>query len=111
LLADEDGYFWYAGCTGDMMKVSGQAAWPADVRSLLQEHPAVLESGVVGAADPDGLIEATAYVALKDSHQPSFQLARELQEFVKKWTTSQKYLPAVQCIDELPKTATGRSSD
>ena len=63
---DEDGYFWYAGRTDDMMKVSGQAVWPTDVEGLLQAHPAVLESGVVGTADPDGLIKPVAYVVLKD---------------------------------------------
>ncbi len=50
-LVDEDGYFWYAGRTDDMFKVSGQAVWPADVESVLLRHPAVLESGVVGTGD------------------------------------------------------------
>ena len=65
-LVDDDGYFWYAGRTDDMMKVSGQAVWPTDVESLLQEHPAVLESGVAGVADQDGLVKPHAYVVLKD---------------------------------------------
>ena len=49
VLIDEDGFFWYAGRTDDMIKVSGQAVWPTDVEAVLQGHPAVLESGVVGA--------------------------------------------------------------
>ena len=49
-LRDEDGYFWYAGRTDDMFKVSGQAVWPTDVEGVLLQHPAVLESGVVGGA-------------------------------------------------------------
>ncbi len=48
-MVDQDGYFWYAGRTDDMMKVSGQAVWPTDVEGVLQGHPAVLESGVTGA--------------------------------------------------------------
>ncbi len=66
-VCDEDGYFWYAGRTDDMIKVSGQAVWPSDVEALLQEHPDVLESGVVGAEDADGLTKTVAYVVLKDS--------------------------------------------
>lgn len=107
-LIDEDGYFWYAGRTDDMMKVSGQAVWPADVESVLGGHPAVLESGVVGAADPDGLIKPVAYVVLKDGHEGSPEMERELQSFVKKSTSPHKYPRAVVFVDALPKTATGK---
>ena len=107
-LVDEDGYFWYAGRTDDMMKVSGQAVWPTDVEGILQQHAAVLESGVVGTADADGLIKPVAYVVLKDGNEPSAELARELQDFVKKTTSPYKYPRAVQFVDSLPKTATGK---
>ena len=107
-LVDDDGYFWYAGRTDDMMKVSGQAVWPTDVESLLQEHPAVLESGVAGVADQDGLIKPHAYVVLKDGIEPSPELARELQDFVKKSTAPHKYPRKVTFVETLPKTATGK---
>ena len=107
-LVDEDGYFWYAGRTDDMMKVSGQAVWPSEVEALLQEHPAVLESGVVGMADPNGLIKPVAYVVLKDGQAASPQLGRELQEFVKRNTAPHKYPRAVVFVESLPKTATGK---
>ncbi len=107
-MLDEDGYFWYAGRSDDMMKVSGQAVWPTDVEAVLQEHPAVLEAGVAGAADEQGLIKPYAYVVLKDGHKPSPELARELQDFVKNTTAPYKYPRWVQFIDVLPKTATGK---
>jgi benzoate-CoA ligase len=107
-LVDEDGNFWYAGRTDDMIKVSGQALWPAEVESVLQQHPAVLESGVVGMANPDGLIKPVAYVVLKDGTPRTPELARELQAFVKSNTLPHKYPRAVQFVDELPKTATGK---
>lgn len=107
-LIDEDGYFWYAGRADDMMKVSGQAVWPSEVEAMLQEHPAVLESGVIGMADPDGLIKPIAYVVLKDPAAASCGLAAELQQFVKKRTTPHKYPRAIVFVDALPKTATGK---
>jgi len=107
-LVDEDGYYWYAGRTDDMMKVSGQAVWPADVEGILQQHAAVLESGVVGTADPDGLIKPVAYVVLKDGQEGSPELERELQGLVKKTTSPHKYPRAVVFVDALPKTATGK---
>jgi benzoate-CoA ligase len=107
-LLDDDGYFWYAGRADDMMKVSGQAVWPSEVEGLLQRHPSVLESGVIGAANPDGLIKPVAYVVLKDSHPASPELARELQQFVKQQTAPHKYPRAIVFVDDLPKTATGK---
>jgi benzoate-CoA ligase len=107
-LLDEDGFFWYQGRTNDMFKVSGQAVWPTDVEGLLQEHPGVLESGVVGAKNADGLYKPVAYVVLKDPDGASPEMAGELQQFVKQRTAPYKYPRAVVFVDELPKTATGK---
>ena len=107
-LMDEDGFYWYAGRTDEMIKVSGQAVWPNEVEGLLAEHPAVLECGVVGMADPDGLIKPIAYVVLKDGSQSSRKLAGELQDFVKKHSAPHKYPRAVAFVDALPKTASGK---
>lgn len=105
---DADGYFWYAGRTDDMLKVSGQAVWPAEVEAVLQAHPAVLESGVVGSEDADGLLKPVAYVVLKDPSAAAPGLARELQDFVKQRAAPHKYPRAIIFVDTLPKTATGK---
>lgn len=107
-LVDEDGFYWYAGRTDDMIKVSGQAVWPADVEATLLKHPAVLESGVIGVADKDGLIKPCAYVVLKEGFKPSLELETAIQAFVKKTTAPHKYPRAVVFVEELPKTATGK---
>ena len=107
-MLDHDGYFWYSGRANEMLKVAGQAVWPADVEAVLQGHPAVLESGVTGAANDEGLLKPVAFVVLKDGREPSAELARELQEFVKKNTAPHKYPRAVVFVDHLPKTASGK---
>ncbi len=107
-LLDDDGFFWYAGRTDDMFKVSGQAVWPTDVEGLLHGHPAVLESGVVGGVDPSGLVKPIAFVVLKDAYKPSPQLAGEIQDYVKSIAQQYKYPRAVVFIETLPKTSTGK---
>ena len=107
-MLDEDGFFWYAGRADDMMKVSGYPVWPTDIEAVLQAHPAVLESGVVGAPDAEGLTKPKAYVVLKPGHTPSQHLIHELQEFVKKHAAPYKYPRMVEFVDSLPKTATGK---
>jgi benzoate-CoA ligase len=107
-MVDADGFFWYAGRTDDMMKVSGQAVWPADVEGVLQTHPAVLESGVVGFTDRDGLVKPRAFVVLKDEIAPSPDLVCELQEFVKRTAAPHKYPRSIVFVETLPKTASGK---
>lgn len=107
-MLDQDGYFWYSGRANDMLKVSGQAVWPTEVEALLQEHPAVLESGVTGAANDEGLLKPVAYVVLKDGHEPNDALAEELKAFVKKTSAPHKYPRAIVFVEALPKTATGK---
>jgi len=105
---DEDGYFWYAGRADDMFKVSGLAVWPADVESVLISHPAVLESGVVGVPDAEGLIKPRAYVVLKDKNAASDELVKELQTYVKTNAQPHKYPRTIIFTENLPKTATGK---
>lgn len=105
---DEEGYFWYGGRTDDMFKVSGMMVFPSDVETVLQHHPAVIESAVVGVPDQDGLTKVQAYVVLKDHHQPSEELVRELQLFVKANAMPHKYPRSILFVKDLPKTANGK---
>ena len=68
----------------------------------------MLESCVTGAADAEGLLKPVAYVVLKDGHAPCRELAREIQEFVKRNTSPHKYPRVVVFLDALPKTVTGK---
>jgi benzoate-CoA ligase family protein len=105
---DADGYFWYAGRTDDMLKVSGVWVSPAEIESALVEHPAVLEAAVVGRKDKDELVKPAAYVVLRKDFVPPPALAEELQELVAAQLASYKRPRWVEFVPELPKTATGK---
>jgi benzoate-CoA ligase len=105
---DEDGYFWYAGRSDDMLKVGGIWVSPVEVEATLIRHPAVLEAAVVGHADEDRLIKPKAFVVLKDPAQASTALADELKAFVKDQLAPYKYPRWIEFVPELPKTATGK---
>ena len=68
----------------------------------------MLECGVIGAQDPDGLVKPVAYVVLKDASEASDELAHTLQQYVKQKTVPYKYPRAIVFVEELPKTATGK---
>lgn len=104
---DEDGYYWYAGRSDDMFRVSGQWVSPAEVESALAEHPTVLEAAVI-AHQERGISTAKAYVVLKRGHMATPELIEELQAFVKQRITPYKYPRRIEFIAELPKNTTGK---
>lgn len=105
---DEEGYFYYQGRADDMLKVSGQWVAPMEVENVLLEHPAVQECAVVAVPFEDGLLKGKAFVVLRDGYSPSPDLERELIEFVKGRIAHFKAPKAVEFVQELPRTATGK---
>jgi benzoate-CoA ligase family protein len=108
LWQDADGYFYFAGRSDDMLKVGGQWVSPAEVEAALVAHPSVIEAGVVGRSDGDGLVKPQAFVVLKDGLPPSPALAAELTTFVRERLAGYKSPRWIEFVAELPKTATGK---
>jgi benzoate-CoA ligase family protein len=105
---DTDGYFYFAGRSDDMLKVGGQWVSPAEVEATLVAHPSVMEAGVVGRRDADGLIKPQAFVVLKQDLPPSSALSAELSAFVRGRLAGYKSPRWIEFTSELPKTATGK---
>jgi acetyl-CoA synthetase len=105
---DEDGYFWFIGRDDDVIKASGYRIGPFEVESALIEHPAVQEAAVVGSPDDIRGMIVKAFVILKPDVKPSEPLIRELQNHVKKVTAPYKYPRAIEFVDSLPKTISGK---
>ncbi|WP_262394901.1 AMP-binding protein [Youxingia wuxianensis] len=105
---DEDGYFWYVGRTDDVIKASGYRIGPFEIESVLMEHPSVLECAVTGAPDPIRGTVVKATIVLTKNYQPSEELKKELQNYVKKQTAPYKYPRIVEFVEELPKTISGK---
>jgi len=105
---DEDGYYWHAGRSDDMLKVGGIYVSPVEVESTLLGHPAVLECAVVGQADAARLVKPKAYVVLKPGHAWNAALGEELVAFCRERMAEYKRPRWVEAVAELPKTATGK---
>ena len=105
---DDEGYYWYCGRSDDMLKVGGLWVSPIEIENTLMEHAAVLEVGVIGATDADGLLKPKAYVLLKSEFKACHELQIELQTYVKNKLAPYKYPRWVEFVDDLPKTVTGK---
>ncbi len=105
---DEDGYYWHAGRSDDMLKVGGIWVSPMEVESALVSHAAVLECAVVGRRDASDLVKPHAYVVLGPGYSPSDELAAELIAHCTEQLAAFKRPRWIEFVDELPKTATGK---
>ena len=105
---DDDGYFWFVGRADDVISSGAYRIGPFEVESALLEHPAVLESAVVGSPDADRGNVVKAFVVLRAGHEPSAALVAELQSHCKRVTAPYKYPREIEFIAELPKTRSGK---
>jgi acyl-coenzyme A synthetase/AMP-(fatty) acid ligase len=105
---DEDGYLWYEGRADDVIVSAGYRIGPVEVESALGSHPAVADAAAVAAPDEVRGSVVRAVVVLRDAEQASDELARELQEHVKRETAPYKYPRIVEFAPELPKTPNGK---
>ncbi len=105
---DIDGYVSFVGRNDDVIKCSGYRIGPFEVESALVKHDAVIECAVTAAPDPIRGKVVKATVVLARGYEPSPELTKELQNWVKKETAPYKYPRIVEYVDELPKTIGGK---
>ena len=105
---DEDGFYWFVGRVDDVIKSSGYRIGPFEIESVIMELPFVLECGV--SAEPDevrGQVVKASIVLVKGT-EPTEELKKEIQRYVKERTAPYKYPRIVVFRDELPKTTSGK---
>jgi acetyl-CoA synthetase len=105
---DEDGWFHFEGRNDDVIVSAGYRIGPFEVESALVAHPSVAEAAAVAAPDEERGAVVRAVVVLREGRHPSPELARELQEHVKRETAPYKYPRIIDFASELPKTASGK---
>lgn len=107
-LMDANGYFWHQGRMDDMIITSGYNVSGAEVEEALLRHPAVLECGVIGSPDENRGEIVKAVVVPKVGFEPSEDLIKSLQEYVKSTIAPYKYPRAIEFRSSLPRTETGK---
>ena len=105
---DADGYFFYQARTDDMIISAGYNIAGPEVEGALLAHPAVAESGVVGWPDPERGTIVKAFVVLRPGHAGDEAMVAALQDYVKKAIAPYKYPRAIEFVDALPRTETGK---
>jgi acetyl-CoA synthetase len=105
---DRDGYFWFVGRADDVIKSMGHLIGPFEVESVLMEHPAVAEAGVIGKPDAVAMEVVKAFVSLKRGHEPSEGLRRELLGFARQRLGAVVAPKEIAFQESLPRTRSGK---
>jgi 2-aminobenzoate-CoA ligase len=105
---DADGYFFFQARTDDMIISAGYNIAGPEVEGALLTHPAVAECGVVGLPDEERGTIVKAFVVLKSGNEKNEHMRKALQEHVKNAIAPYKYPRAIEFIDALPRTETGK---
>lgn len=109
---DADGYLWYQGRADDVFKSSGYRIGPSEIENCLLKHPAVSNCAVVPSPDPERGAVVKAFVVLTPAVVRSFDgdaaLVAELQAHVRGQLAPYEYPKAIEFIDQLPMTTTGK---
>ena len=104
----EDGYFFYVSRIDDVIKSSGYRIGPFEIESVIMELPYVVECGVSAVPDPVRGQVVKASIVLTKGTEPTEELKKEIQNYVKSNTAPYKYPRVVVFKDELPKTISGK---
>jgi acetyl-CoA synthetase len=105
---DEDGYLWFLGRADDVIKTSGHLVGPFEVESVLQEHPAVVEAGVIGVPDPVAGELVRAFVLLRPGFEPSTELRREIHALARRRLGAAVAPRVIDFAGTLPHTRSGK---
>ena len=92
-----------------MIKTSGHLIGPFEVESVLIEHTAVAEAGVIGKPDPVAMEIVKAFVSLKNGFEPTDELSRELLGFARRTRLGAAvHRRRSTFVASLPKTRSGK---
>lgn len=105
---DDEGYIWFLGRKDDVISTAGHRVGPGEIEDSLLRHPAVAQAAVIGSPDELRGSIIKAYIVLARGVTQSEDLKTEIQMFVKNQLAAHEYPRAVEFIDEMPMTTTGK---
>ncbi len=105
---DEDGYVWFAGRADEIIKIAGHRIGTVEVETAFLKHLSVAESGVIGRPDELRGEVIAAFVVLRQGHQPSEELQKELLGTVRRELGPVVVISEINFVSTLPKTRSGK---
>ena len=107
-MIDDDGYVWFAGRADEIIKIAAHRVGTVEVETAFLKHPAVAEAGVTGRPDELRGEVISAFIVLRNSHEPSDALKQALIDVVRHELGPVAVIGEVEFVNMLPKTRSGK---
>ena len=101
---DDDGLWYILGRSDDTIKIAGKRLGPAEVESVLVDHPAVLEAAAIGVPDEMKGQALVCFCVLRPGHAPNGDLTARLTALVIDRLGKPLKPKAIEFVRDLPKT-------
>jgi acetyl-CoA synthetase len=105
---DEDGYVWFAGRADEIIKIAAHRIGTIEVETAILKHPAVAEAGATGRPDELRGEVISAFVVLRQGHQPSDELRKAILATVRQELGAVAVIGDMEFVNMLPKTRSGK---
>lgn len=105
---DADGYYWFVGRRDDVIKSAGHLIGPFEVESVLLQHPAVAEAGVIGKPEPLAGEVVKAFVTLKRGVEADETLRQALLAHARRQLGAAVAPREIAFVESLPHTRSGK---
>ncbi len=105
---DAEGHFWFTGRADDLIESGGYRIGPGEIEECLMKHPAVALVCVLGVPDPVRGQIVKAFIVPNPGFHPDAALEESIRTHVKGKLEAHAYPRAIQFLDEMPMTKTGK---
>jgi long-chain acyl-CoA synthetase len=102
---DDEGHLYITGRLKEMLIIGGENVFPREIEEVLNAHPAIKESGVVGKADPIRGELPVAFVELKEGQSLD---ERSVRAFCRERLAGYKVPNEIKVLEALPRNPTGK---
>jgi acetyl-CoA synthetase len=105
---DAEGFIRFVGRNDDVITSAGYRIGPGPIEDCLLGHPAVRMAAVIGIPDATRTEIVKAFIVLNEGFAPGDVLMRDIQQHVRTRLAAHEYPRAIEFVDSLPMTATGK---
>lgn len=105
---DEEGFIFFKQRIKRMIITSGYNVYPSQIENIIDGHPAVQMSCVIGVKDPYKMQKVKAFVVLKEGYNPDDGVKNDILEYCKKNIAKYAMPYDIEFRTELPKTLVGK---
>ena len=102
---DDDGHLYIVDRLKELIKYKGFQVAPAELESIIITHPSVSDAAVIGIPDIESGEKPKAFVKLKQGHKAT---AQNITRYVATRVSAYKNIRALEFVNEIPKTPSGK---